>query len=383
MELCNTKKNHFVPQFYLKSFLNKEGILYVGDMEKKNIFSVKESGLVGIGMKNNLYAITNKIGIPEIEFLRMFSKREEFCEVENTFLEALVSFLNDEMGKMFSIEIKKEGMEDIEKEFNDMLKGKMNNETVSRNQELLFSLYESGFIPLYNDILSSEKISCIKGDIVNYENYETEVALGFYLYEKVTSFIYGQMARKMTMAFDVNGPSGFPGFMGKVEYFDFLHYIIIQYFRTDKHINIEFDEAAQKRLENNGIFMENIFFLINHFQAIDMASILHLDGYKFVLIRNESKVDFITSDSPCINTYYYVPEELYRDLEKDEFELYFPLSPKLSILYTKQEYRGNGDVISDKSDDSISMYNEAISKCAKRFIYSKSKDSLLKYCSRD
>lgn len=41
MHLCNTKNNHFVPQFYLKSFLDVSNNIYIGDKKNNNCYKTK------------------------------------------------------------------------------------------------------------------------------------------------------------------------------------------------------------------------------------------------------------------------------------------------------------------------------------------------------
>ncbi|MFZ9181148.1 MAG: DUF4238 domain-containing protein [Rickettsiales bacterium] len=50
----STKKNHYVPRFYLKSF-QKDGVVYQRDLTKNKIYPI--SNLIEVYKKNNLYTI--------------------------------------------------------------------------------------------------------------------------------------------------------------------------------------------------------------------------------------------------------------------------------------------------------------------------------------
>lgn len=69
MQLCNTKNNHYVPQFYLKSFIGIEGYIYYYDKVTKTLRQTTNSQT--LAFKTNLYTVTQKIKRIEIQ---VFSK---------------------------------------------------------------------------------------------------------------------------------------------------------------------------------------------------------------------------------------------------------------------------------------------------------------------
>ena len=103
-------------------------------------------------------------------------------------------------------------------------------------------------------------------------------------------------------------------------------------------------------------------------------------AFKFILLKNETNVGFITSDYSCINIYSSFIKD--RFLQEREIEFLFPLSPKLSILVTdKTCYTTNNISIVQEKD--IDIYNKTILDMAHRYIYSNSKNILKRYVLQD
>ncbi|MFZ9181150.1 MAG: DUF4238 domain-containing protein [Rickettsiales bacterium] len=112
---------------------------------------------------------------------------------------------------------------------------------------------------------------------------------------------------------------------------------------------------------------------MSHYQTIDLTNRLVASGYKLVLIKNCSDLDFITSDNPSINTYSHIVKS-GGNLKEDEFEIFFPLSPKLAVLYGKKGDYYDLSTVEIKSMLQIRIWNAAIKEVAHRYIYSDQED---------
>ena len=385
MHLCNTKDNHFVPQFYLKSFLDISNNIYLGDKKNNKCYRTKD--LKSIAFKTNLYTITEKISNNDIEWFRKTLKLSVDNSMAQTYLSTLVCFLNDELANLFSIKTSnKECQEILDREIKSLI-----NEEISRNQELLFSLYENDFYKIYIDILEQKHI-----------NLPLQPAEGPFLYLalKITQFIYSLLAKKahLSVAEELKEikqddqeiledliklkemkiePNG---------YYDLWHYILIQYFRTEKIIGFwGLPEETRKRLNTiekaNGVNSENVMFLIIHYQTLNLLEKLIQDDFKLILIKNETEMNFITSDNPAVNPYSSIAGK--RALQDGEFEIYFPLSPKLAILCSKNFLHKNYDKdlseVKLTSMDEVDYWNKLILHDANRYIYTTSENIVKKY----
>lgn len=382
MLLCNTKNNHFVPQFYLKSFLDDSNNIYLWDNKNNKCYTSKK--LEYIASKKNLYTITEKISSNDIDWFRKTFKVSIDNFMTQTYLFTLVCFLNDEFANLFSIETSdKEIQEILNREIKSLL-----NEKVSRNQELLFSLYENDFYKNYIDILEQEHI--------NLPLKSTEDPF-LYLASKITKFIYSRFGTKVHLSVSEklkeikqDNQENFVNLEEvKIEpnpYYDLWHYILIQYFRTEKIIKFfGLPEENRKRLntiaEINRFNSENVIFLIIHYQSLNILDKLIQDNFKLILIKNDTNINFITSDNPAVNPYSTIVMD--RDLQDAEFEIYFPLSPKLAILCSKNFLHKNYDKdlseVKITSIDEVDYWNKLIVKTANRYVYATSENILKKY----
>lgn len=167
---------------------------------------------------------------------------------------------------------------------------------------------------------------------------------------------------------------------------DLIHYLIIQYFRTEKQItnlknsllhlkkywelqyaNYPLPDYVEKFLDLNE---DSFIFIFIHLKSIYLVESLINVQYKLLLLKNETEIPFITSDSPCINIYasYIDPFEL----QGDDFEIYFPISPTLALLYTNRTGYKNieNSEITLNNKKMILQFNSSIKKLAKRYLYS-------------
>lgn len=115
---------------------------------------------------------------------------------------------------------------------------------------------------------------------------------------------------------------------------------------------------------------DSFIFIFIHLKSIYLVESLINSQYKLLLLNNDTEVHFITSDSPCINIYasYIDPFEL----QGNDFEIYFPISPTLALLYTNRTGYKNieNTEITLNNKKMILQFNASIKKLAKRYLYS-------------
>ena len=357
-----TKDNHYVTIYYLKTFLNENSKIYQGDLKTGIVYKKNESELKTMCEKTNIYTIKTKITDTDISRFKEIFNIDLNDKVDEDLILKLVKFLNDELADLEPVQIKNNKV--AEDEINKNLKDKINNPGISREQESLFTLYEEDFNPVYDKILQDENISFLKQK--TNEDFES------YLYKKVIRFIYKQFSKKALYETSIQQPT-FPDFV-KDDYYDFLHCIIIQYFRTEKIMDI-FENILKSYSEKPA----HLLFLTIHYKCIKLVCTLLNNNFKVVLIKNNSKADFITSDNPSINIYSSI---VNGNLSGDEFEIYFPLSHKLAVLYSKKDCYKNIDDFTITTEKEIDIWNNMLKDNAKRYIYGSSKSLLKRYLKK-
>lgn len=149
----------------------------------------------------------------------------------------------------------------------------------------------------------------------------------------------------------------------------FFHAISEQYCRTKK-----IKENTQKIYSNFGdpdIRGENIWILIRHSIALKIGLSLFQEKYRVCLLKSENS-NFITSDQPVIN--------FHSDFDgiPIEFELYYPISPSLAIMISKQEKYPDKKIITIDGEEVI-KWNDLIAKLSHSQIYSHKRELLEKY----
>lgn len=106
---------------------------------------------------------------------------------------------------------------------------------------------------------------------------------------------------------------------------DFLYYLSLQYFRTPKM------RAGIGRLPSDvtGHDPRRTAGILNHIYATNLGASLFRERQRFqiVFLQNATSIPFITGDQPVIN--------MLDPKKTDDVELYYPLSPNLAMLLTK------------------------------------------------
>lgn len=115
----------------------------------------------------------------------------------------------------------------------------------------------------------------------------------------------------------------------------FIIYLCFQYFRTKKNkSNVKEGLGEYTRLFND---FDNAFNLIALILSTRLGYTLlnHIKNKVFhcYLLENDSEIPFITGDQPVINT--HASSNVYEEV--NELELYYPITPGMSLLITKDQ----------------------------------------------
>ncbi|WP_157902171.1 DUF4238 domain-containing protein [Escherichia coli] len=136
-------------------------------------------------------------------------------------------------------------------------------------------------------------------------------------------------------------------FNKKENFYDFVYFLSVQLFRTKKikdgfiKLSPEYEQSMLERTWN----------VISHVFATNVSYELSFGGYSIIILKNKSSCKFITSDQPVINTFAYG-----RNMVNDNsVELYYPLSPEVSILLSKKV---SEHTISEITSEQVEYYNE-------------------------
>ncbi|WP_323651899.1 DUF4238 domain-containing protein [Aliarcobacter butzleri] len=150
----------------------------------------------------------------------------------------------------------------------------------------------------------------------------------------------------------------------------FLYYICVQYFRTN---NIK--QKIINEFQNEPINMNKIHNVMANIYSTNVAYNLHLDkSMNLFLLINSTNLEFITGDQPVLNTH-----GVYNncELKNDEFELYYPISPKLAILISNKNFKNK--LINIKNENHINKYNNYIIHSSFEQIFATNEQTILLY----
>jgi len=154
------------------------------------------------------------------------------------------------------------------------------------------------------------------------------------------------------------------------ELIPFLHYLCLQYFRTQRMA-----ANLQKCLGDfRGFNIEAMWAVLRHISATNVGWVLFAERNRHfpVLLSNETGPPFITGDQPVINTFAV---GLQLEQEPDDLEFYYPLSPKLALLVTKDAfYRNRREVTVGESE--VNRYNASMFDQSGRQLYASERDVL-------
>ena len=150
-------------------------------------------------------------------------------------------------------------------------------------------------------------------------------------------------------------------------FLDFMHFLSVQSMRTNRVRSIVLAKAPSIP----GIDLERIWNVLSHIFATNIGWSFYADrrSFRTLLLKNQSRKELITGDQPVINTRAKALEP------PDEIELYYPVSPKLSILVTQNAPIGRSNRI-DLDEDDVNKYNLMIVEKSYSQIYASSEEAL-------
>lgn len=150
----------------------------------------------------------------------------------------------------------------------------------------------------------------------------------------------------------------------------FLFFITLQYMRTKKRRNSIITE-----FKDDNINMRRVWPILAHIFSTNMALSLHINKeYKLVLLKNQTDVSFITGDQPLVNTYGVNNN---KQLDENELEFYYPVSPRLGLLITRNITKIKELIITDSKK--IEDYNLMINNSKEEQLFAEKQEELKKY----
>lgn len=347
----NTKNNHFVPQGYLKNFLNDKLSLYKYDLDN-SLKSYEITNLKKECSCKNLYSTKQKITYEEIRFTCKLAGYND--EVEIDFCKKICDYINGDFSSFIDNTCPIHIPLEYHKMFMTYIKGILDEKSISRSQENIFtSVYENDFYNILDKIIKSESI-----DFLNNNMNSSSVSL--YLYVKLEAFLHKSafkiINKKLKEVYpNLPNTKEIEENLGKLK------------FNTNLYVDYQLPDYVQKFI---GLNEDSFIFIFIHLKSIYLVESLINSQYKLLLLNNDTEVPFITSDSPCINIYasYIDPFEL----QGNDFEIYFPISPTLALLYTNRTGYKNieNTEITLNNKKMILQFNASIKKLAKRYLYS-------------
>ncbi|PDZ39412.1 hypothetical protein CON18_14605 [Bacillus cereus] len=153
----------------------------------------------------------------------------------------------------------------------------------------------------------------------------------------------------------------------------FMYFISLQYMRT-KMLKNNIQEAVRAAQKQNKIqepidhtFIDNIWSVLYVIFARRIAFKISLDNsHRFLILKNKSTIPFITGDQPVINTLTDYSD--YTETEK--LELYYPITPSLSLLITPSRNGNKDQSILEVQEDEVKLYNDLIFKASYELLFS-------------
>lgn len=150
---------------------------------------------------------------------------------------------------------------------------------------------------------------------------------------------------------------------------DFCLFLGIQYTRTNRSLKTQ-SRMICELFEKHPNYSDScdpikIVKVLNLVMSNHIGNWIYSSGF-FHLISNDSSIDFITGDQPILNL-----SEKDEDGFAKEMKLYYPLSPRMALVISKDDVKDNGCNESD-----VKRYNNFIIDSSFEQIYASSKDGL-------
>lgn len=163
---------------------------------------------------------------------------------------------------------------------------------------------------------------------------------------------------------------------------DFILFLTTQYFRTKK-LKLNYFKVLQTLPEIKNMNPENIWNVLSHILASNLGSILYAtrNEYKWSILITDSNVSFISGDQPVINTFgnYSAVNSLDNNVDVENFELYYPLTPSKALLVSQTKYLDKSDILKI-SEEEVKRYNRLIFNACEEQVFSNNKKVLEDLC---
>jgi hypothetical protein len=150
--------------------------------------------------------------------------------------------------------------------------------------------------------------------------------------------------------------------------FDFLTFLLSQMIRTQRCKNTIIELAtSDSRFAQLSGRPEVTLCYFTHLGIHRIATTLIRDNFRLVFLVNATTENLITGDQPIVNT--------FADFgRKDEhLEIYYPLSPKLAMLYTPRPCYSDTNELQLTAED-VKQYNRLLFEQCEDQVYSFSFD---------
>jgi len=150
---------------------------------------------------------------------------------------------------------------------------------------------------------------------------------------------------------------------------DFLHYICMQHMRTKGVKNKTI--ARLKAL--SGVDLSRTWDIISLMLSVEIGSALYLQRQdrKLILLKNWTRIDFVTGDQPTLNLSSKGDQKPVEALV-----YYYPVSPRLALILTERD--GQSPFTTDGlTSGQVRYLNARMAKAAHSQLYARSEDVLL------
>ena len=133
----------------------------------------------------------------------------------------------------------------------------------------------------------------------------------------------------------------------------------------------------QSHIPVKNVNFENCWNVASHILAVNLSITLSInkDKFKCILLENETNISFLTSDQPVINI--AGNRKAIRKLTMNEFEIYYPVTPKIALLLClKENLLGNDKNVISLNDTQVKHYNSMVKNQGGSIIFSNSREGL-------
>lgn len=152
----------------------------------------------------------------------------------------------------------------------------------------------------------------------------------------------------------------------------FSFYLCIQYFRTKRNrdaLRWVFEQALKKGDYFKNIRPDNIWIPLTLIFASNLG--VYTANNLFAVLLRSGADSFIVGDQPVVNTY----STFDMTAAPTDVELFYPITPKLGLLLTKDSQYTNGETREINADE-IKRYNSIEFKMSREQVFAKDRTQL-------